>query len=96
MNKAEAKEILAMELTHLQTKSFEDLQKLIESPEVIVLDGASGVSYQIEIQAVWDNPRERQGDLRVIASIDDGGFFSALFPLSADFIIDSDGEIKGD
>jgi hypothetical protein len=94
MNKAEAKEILAQELINLQAKSFEDLQKLIESPEVIERDGASGVSYQIEIQVFWDNPRESYGDLRVIASIDDGGFLSALLPLSSDFIMDSDGKIK--
>ena len=52
MNKAEAKEILAQELIHLQAKSFEDLQKLINSPDVIELVGASGVSYQIEARSV--------------------------------------------
>lgn len=96
MNKAEAKEILTQELNNLQAESFEDLQKLIGSPEFIERDSASGVSYQIEIQAFWDNPRESYGDLRVIASIDDGGFFSALLPLSSDFIIDPDGNLKGD
>ena len=94
MNKAEAKEILAQELFCLQAKSFKDLQKFINSPEVIELAGASGVSYQIEIQTFWDNPRESFGDLRIIASIDDGRFLSALLPLSSDFIVGSDGKVK--
>ena len=94
MNKTEAQAILAQELNHLQAQSFEDLQKLINSPEVIELTGASGVSYQIEVQAFWDNPRDSFDGLRVIASIDDGRFFSALFPLSADFIMDSDGKLR--
>ena len=96
MNKAEAKEILTQELSHLQEESFEDLQKLIKSPEVIERYGTSGVSYQIEIQVFWDNPHDDAGDLRIIASIDDGGFFSAFLPLSYDFIMESDGNIKGD
>jgi hypothetical protein len=35
MNKVEAKKILAQELVHLQNKSFENLQKLINEPEII-------------------------------------------------------------
>jgi hypothetical protein len=94
MNKAEAKEILAQELIHLQAKSFEDLQMYINSPEVTELIGASGVTYQIELEAFWDNPRESNGALRIIASIDDGKFLSTLLPLSADFIMDPDGTVK--
>ena len=96
MNKVEAKEILDQELSHLQEESFEDLQKFIKSPEVVERYGRSGISYQIEIQVFWDNPHDDGGDLRIIASIDYGGFFSALLPLSYDFIMDSDGHIKGD
>jgi hypothetical protein len=96
MNKKEAKEVLIQELKHLQTKSIEELQVLIQSPEVILRDGAGGVSYQIEIQAFWDNPRESGGDLRVVASIDDGGLISAFFPISSDFLVDSAGDIKAD
>ena len=45
---------------------------------------------------LWDNPRDLGGYLRVIASIDDGGFLSALSPLSSDFIIDADGNFIGE
>ena len=96
MNKVEAKEILGQELSRLQEESFDNLQKFIKSPEVVERCGRIGLSYQIEIQVFWDNPHDAGGDLRIIASIDDGGFFSALFPLSGDFIMDSDGHIKGD
>ena len=94
MNKSEAKEILDHELHSLRERSFKELQNLINAPEILERDGVSGVSYQVEIQAFWDNPRERDSDLRVIASIDDGGFLSALSPLSSDFIMDPEGHIK--
>ena len=94
MNKAEAQDILAQELNRLQAQRFKDLQELINSPRVIELTGASGVSYQIEIQAFWDNPREILDDLRIVASVDDGRVLSALFPLSEDFIIGADGKLK--
>ena len=96
MNKKEAKEILIKVLNELQTRSIADLLVYIESPEVILRDGVSGVSYQIEVEAFWEDPRESGGDLRVVASIDDGGLISALFPLSSDFVLDSDGNIKVD
>ena len=96
MDKSEAKRILDKELLRLRTQSHEDLQELIISPLVVERKGASGVSYQIEIQALWDNPREAEGDLRVIGSIDDGGFLSAFMPLSSDFIINSEGKVGGE
>jgi hypothetical protein len=96
MDKSEAKRILEEELQQLRTQSRDDLQKLLTCPLVVKRTGKSGVSYQIEIQALWDNPREAAGDLRVIGSIDDGGFLSAFMPLSADFIINSEGKIVGE
>ena len=96
MNKKEAKEILIKVLNELQTRSIADLQVYIESLEVILRDGASGSSYQIEVETVWEDPRESGGDLRAVASIDDGGLISALLPLSSDFVLDSDGNIRVD
>lgn len=96
MNKTEAREILARELVSLHSKSYEDLQELIASPQVLERVGDSGVSYQIEIEAFWDHPDGAGGDLRVFASIDDGGFLSAFFPLSSDFVMTSHGKIKRD
>lgn len=96
MNKAEAWEILTQELADLRARSYEDLQKLIRSPQVLARDAESGVPYQIEIEAFWDNPKQPGEDLRVLATIDDGGFISAFRPLSSDFIITANGEFKGE
>jgi len=46
------------------------------------------------VQAFWDSPRQ-PGNLRVIVAIDDGGW-RAFRPLSADFIVASDGSFVGE
>ena len=96
MDKDEAREILAKELLHFRARNHEDLQKLMGSPHVVEREGASGASYIIEIEVFWDNPRDPGGDLRVFASIDDGGFLSAFSPLSSDFVMNSDGRFIGE
>jgi len=92
MDKVEAAEILSQEMDQIRIRSYTELQLLMGSPIVIERKGLGGVLYQIEVEAFWDNPRESAGDIRVIASIDDGGFFSSLIPLSADFIITRHGK----
>ena len=94
MDRNEARTVLAQELLHLRSKRFEDLQRLIGAPEVVERSGDSGVSYQIEVEAFWDHPKNPGGELRVLASIDDGGFFSALVPVNADFVVTPEGELK--
>ena len=96
MNKAEARGILARELLHYRAMRYSDLQKLMGSPQVVERSGASGVSYTIEIEVFWDSPRKPGGDLRVIASIDDGRFLSVLSPLSSGFIMDPDDKFIGE
>jgi hypothetical protein len=44
--------------------------------------------YQIEIEVFWDN--QRGGNVRVMGSIDDGGW-RAFMPLTRDFIKAPDG-----
>lgn len=87
MDKIEAKRILDIELLRLRSQPFEELKKLLSCPLIVERTGSSGASYQLEIQALWDEPGEVESDLRVIGSIDDGGFLSAFMPLSADFLI---------
>lgn len=91
MNKSEAQEILDTELLQFYALSYEDLYQQIGSPHVVHRMGANSVLYTIEIEVFLDNPRVLGGQLRVFASIDDGGFLSALSPLSSDLIIDVDG-----
>ena len=96
MDKKEAQELLDQQITIYRDKDYILLTKLIRSPDIYVVRGPSGVEYQIEVQAFWDHPKRPNNDLRVIISIDDGGFFSALVPLTGDFILSPDGRFVGE
>ncbi len=95
MNKGEAQKILLKELAHYRSQSYGELTKLIGSPLNLKRETDS-VVYQIEIQTFWDDPRQPDGNVRVIGSIVDGMFFSALKPLSADFIKTPGGDFVGE
>jgi hypothetical protein len=53
----------------------------------------SGAWYQIEVEAFWDGRRDK--NLRVLASIDDGGW-SAIHPITDSFIIAPGGTFVGE
>jgi hypothetical protein len=93
MNKTEAREILSSELARFAAGSYADLAKLVGSIYTVERTGADGTRYQIEIEVLYDDPRDTGGDLRVIGSIDDGTLKAALRPLSEDLIVAPDGEI---
>lgn len=88
MDKVEAKEILAKELTRYRSMSHSQLLGLMGESQTIEVLGSSGTKYSLEFEVLWDHEPEK--DLRVIGSIDDGGW-AALHPLSEDFILRSDG-----
>jgi len=92
MDKREAKELLDSELGKYRTRPYEELLPLRGEPDVYSFVGPSGKRYQVEVQAFWDSGRP--GNLRVMASIDDGGL-SAFRPLCKDFIIAPDGTFIG-
>lgn len=58
-----------------------------------VVKGASGTDYQVDVQVVWDG--EAHGNIRVIGSIDDGGW-RAVVPLTDAFLLAPDGSFVGD
>ncbi len=91
MDKVEARDLLEEFLDELKSRSREELLELISNPVCIEKTGQSGTVYQIEYEALWDSEPGR--DLRIIASIDDGGFISALKPLTADFLVSSQGKV---
>ena len=87
MNKAEAKEVLAGQLRELQKLPYAEfrswvVEKKIETP---LVKGASGAEYQVEVEALWDG--KPGGDIRVLVSVDDGGFLSSFLPLCGSFIV---------
>lgn len=93
MDKVEARELLEEFLNGLKGRARDELLRYMRNPDCVTVSGGDGTWYQIEFEAVWDSVPD--GDLRIIASIDDGGFFSALRPLSSSFIITREGDIVG-
>jgi hypothetical protein len=93
VEKREARSILQEFLDELRKRPYSDLAKLIGDSQQHEIAGKSGTRYQVEIQAVWDDKRE--GNLRVLASIDDGGW-RAFVPLTDSFIIAPDGSFVGE
>ena len=76
----------------LQKKPYDELVQLISNPICVEVEGPSGAKYQIEYEALWDS--DPNGLLRVMASIDDGGLITAMFPLNESFLVDRDGKLK--
>jgi hypothetical protein len=94
MNKQEAKEILKQQLDTYRNRPYSELTKMIDTnPVTYELRGPSGTSYQIEIQAFWDN--KPNGNIRVKGSIDDGGL-RAFAPNSDGFIKNPKDEFIGE
>jgi hypothetical protein len=65
-------------------KSYEELLSMIDNAKWTTEVGESGIEYQVQIEVFYDD--EEAGNIRFIASIDDGGILSFMFPLSEDFI----------
>ena len=93
MNKEESKTVLTTLLAKYRTKTYSDLQYLLNNQDTMEVTADSGVKYQIEIQAVWDDKKD--GNLRIVGTIDDGGL-NAFVPLTTDFIISPNGELIGE
>ena len=94
MDRREAQAIIAVELTDLRKATYPALvERLLGKQETFERVGTSGARYQVEIQAVWDDRPD--GNLRVLAAIDDGGW-RAFAPLSDSFICAPDGGFIGE
>lgn len=93
MNKTEAKEILNEHIRQLREKSYSELLCFLEHAETREIPGKSGTKYQLEVQVFWDD--KPGGNLRVMVSIDDGGW-RAFFPMTDDFMIAPDGTLAGE
>lgn len=93
MDKHEAAALLRDHLEGYRRRTYGDLVGLLGRPQVAELRGASGTTYQVEVEVHWnDRPG---GALRVLGSIDDGGW-RAFRPLNDDFILAPDGRFVGE
>jgi len=93
MDKQEARQLLAKELSGWRSHSYDQLVSCLDQIVTKEVGGESGAAYQIEIQVFWD--AQPGGNLRVVGGIDDGGW-SAFKPLNDDFIMTPDGSFVGE
>lgn len=93
MDEAEARNILALELDKYRAWKREALVRLIDDRLDYQIKSPSSVTYNMDVQAVWD--AEPNEDLRVMVAIDDGGP-SAYVPLVDSFIVAPDGTFVGE
>jgi hypothetical protein len=86
MDQSEAIKILSGHLAQFTKRHYADLAKLVQSSHVeyYKTHGASGATYQLEIQLFWDEGA--RGRILVIGSIDDGGI-RAFIPLTQTVLV---------
>jgi len=95
MNNVEARSVLKKELAKYRAKHYRELVALIGNPQTAEVLEPSGVRYQVEIEAMWDDPRRPNDVLRVVGSVDDGGI-RAYLPLTDSFLLTPTGEFFGE
>jgi hypothetical protein len=91
MDRQEAARLLRRELSAYARRSRDDLLDPIGQVEAYSIDGPTGVSYQVEVDAHWDGGPG--GTIRVLGSIDDGGFRASFSPTTDGFLMDADGVV---
>ena len=89
MDRVEAQFLLTEKLAEYRRLSYAELVAKIDNDEYVQIAGSSNTEYQIEIQFMWDD--KENGELRVLAGIDDGTLRGAFRPVCEDFIMSPDG-----
>ena len=91
MSDEEARGVLRAEFLKLRAAGYDVLVERLagkqERSDVVALSGAT---YHVELEGFWDDEEHR--DLRVVASIDDGGL-RAFLPFTDAFTISPSGSI---
>ena len=95
MDKTEARAILAQQLASCRRRTYGDLVKSVGTISVLEVRAPSGTEYQIEINVMWDSPRDKV-NVRVLGTIDEGRLPGALRPLCDSFILAPDGTFVGE
>jgi hypothetical protein len=93
MNKREALRVLQEQLQPWRERSYADLCDEVGESRRFEVSSESGTWYQGEVRVFWDDKPD--GAVRVVASIDDGGW-RAFVPVTADFILAPDGGLVGE
>ena len=95
MDREEARAILSAHLATFRQRSYAELVGLMGDIHVVEVFGPSGAEYQIEVEVIWESPREKT-NLLVLGLIDNGRFLSALMPVNDSFIVGPDGAPIGE
>lgn len=91
MSDEEAKGVLRAEVIKLRPSGYEGLvERLAGKKETLEVVGLSGTAYHVELEGFWDDEEHR--NLRVVASIDDGGL-RAFLPFTDSFTVGPTGAI---
>lgn len=93
VDKVEARRIALDRIDQLRRMSYQNCATASWTSQCVEIRGYSGVVYQVETEAWWDDPEDR--NLRVTVAVDDAGW-SAWCPLTEDFIIAPDGSFVGE
>jgi hypothetical protein len=93
MDTQEAREVLSVEILALRARTYTELLDQFKVPVAKTIEGPSGKAYQVEVTSFFDDRATR--NLRVVASIDDGGL-KALKPFTSDFIVGPSGAFVGE
>jgi hypothetical protein len=97
VDEVEARSILQQTIQRLRSLSYAELvDQYLGEVDAFEITADSGVEYQIEVEAFWDDPRKPNQALRVIAAIDDGRGWRSLSPLTDSFILTPDGSFIGE
>jgi hypothetical protein len=84
----EASDLLRQQLRAWRSRAYQELVDQVGESHQSDVKGLSGTGYQVSVQVIWDG--DPQGDIRVIGSIDDGGW-RVFVPLTDAFIMAPDG-----
>ena len=84
MDRVEAARLLRREMIRFARRPPAELARLIDEIDAYEVEGADGVRYQVEVEAIW--VEEPGGPIQVLAGIDDGSFRGAFLPVTDGFV----------
>jgi hypothetical protein len=91
VNRAAARRELHKYLDAFRGRGYQALIQDLGNARLVTVTGEDGRSYEIEVQIRWES--RPGGDVRVVGLIDDKQLGSAMFPVTEDFIVTSDGQV---
>jgi hypothetical protein len=91
MNGAAARRELHKYLNAFRRRGYKALIQDLGNRKLVTVTGEDGRYYEIAVEIRWEG---RPGDdIRVVGLIDDRQLGSAMFPITEDFIVTSDGQV---